>query len=303
MPTFLIIVLAIILAGLIARVLLYRRQIAAIKKWVKTMDPHPGTGVMTGAEPFFHRRGPVGCLLLHGFTGSCQELRELGDYLAQRQITVLCSLLPGHGTNPLDMNKIRREQWYRSSDDAYAQLSAECKEVFICGLSMGGLLTWRLGSKVETKGLISMASLIVVTSTLSKRATAWLLSFIVGMFVPCWTKKKIGNIKDPTEQAQRVAYLHISLRSIRELLRLGMEAWDWMRNLSQDKILMIASLHDPNPKAAEKASELYLAALPKTARLIWLKKSGHLITNDFERHKVFERVFEFIRQNSEILEV
>jgi carboxylesterase len=289
--------------GLTVQIVLHRRQSEAIERWTKTTHRDPKTRIMAGAEPFLHRRGPVGCLLLHGFTGSCQELRELGDYLAERQITVLCPLLPGHGTNPLDMNKIGREQWYRSSDDAYAELAAECKEVFICGLSMGGLLTWRLGSKVETKGLISMASLIVVTSSWRKRATVWLLSFIVGIFVPCITKKQIGNIRDTEEQKKRVAYLHISLKSLRELLRVGMEAWDWMRNLRQDKILMIASADDPNPKAAERASQLYLAVLPKTARLIWLYDSGHLITNDRERHEVFGEVFKFICQNSDVLEV
>lgn len=301
MQTFVIIVLAIIVMGWIARMILHKRQGIKIEKWIETTNQNPETGIIAGAEPFYHRSGPVGCLLLHGFTSSPQELRELGDYLAEREITVLCPLLPGHGTNPLDMNKIRCEQWYRTSDDAYAKLSAECKEVFICGLSMGGLLTWRLGSQVEATGLISLASLIVVTSTWTKRATAWLLSFIVGIFVPCFTKKHIGHIKDPEEQKKRVAYLHISFKSVREFLRLGAEAWGWMSNLRQDKILMIASLHDPNPKAAERASQLYLAALPETARLIWLKKSGHLVTNDYERKQVFEEIYNFIKQNSEIL--
>ena len=289
---------AVVVAGFIARVLLHKWQSHGIRHWYENMNPDPDTGIMAGAAPFFHHHGPVGCLLLHGFTSSPQELRDLGDYLAERDITVLCPLMPGHGTHPLDMEKVNRKDWYRASDDAYAELAAACKEVFVAGLSMGGLLTWRLGSRVETKGLISLSSIIVVTSTWSKRTLATLLSLAVGLFLPCIKKKHIGNILDKEAQKKRVAYLHTPLKSSREFLRLGTEAWDWMANLGQDKILMIQSELDPGPEAARQAAKRYLAALPETARLIWLTKSGHLITNDFEKDVVFEAVYNFIRQNS-----
>jgi esterase/lipase len=173
--------------------------------------------------------------------------------------------------------------------------------VFVAGLSMGGLLAWRLGSRVETKGLISLSSIIVMTSTRAKRMTVRVLSLVVGLFVPCVTKKHIGSIKDPVEQHKRIAYLHISLKAVREFVRLGAEAWKWMRNLRQERILMIASIHDPNPEAAKRASALYVAALPETTRLVWLKDSGHLITNDRERHYVFAEVYGFLERNSEVL--
>jgi carboxylesterase len=38
--------------------------------------------------------GPVGALLIHGFTGSVAETRPMGEYLAARGLTVRCPLLP-----------------------------------------------------------------------------------------------------------------------------------------------------------------------------------------------------------------
>ncbi len=38
--------------------------------------------ILPGAEPFMHRGGPTGCLLIHGFTASPQEMRGLGEHLA-----------------------------------------------------------------------------------------------------------------------------------------------------------------------------------------------------------------------------
>ena len=39
---------------------------------------------MPGAEPFYFKGTAAGCLLLHGFTATPQELRGLGEHLAAR---------------------------------------------------------------------------------------------------------------------------------------------------------------------------------------------------------------------------
>ena len=34
-------------------------------------------------SPFFFEGGPVGCLMIHGFTGAPAEMRPMGEYLAR----------------------------------------------------------------------------------------------------------------------------------------------------------------------------------------------------------------------------
>ena len=54
---------------------------------------------MQGAEGFeFQGDNGKAVLLLHGYTGSASEMRPLGEYLHKHGYTVLCPLLPGHGT-------------------------------------------------------------------------------------------------------------------------------------------------------------------------------------------------------------
>jgi esterase/lipase len=62
-----------------------------------TADRDPA-GIMPGAEPFFFRGGAVGCLVLHGWTGSTQEVRALGAHLATQGYTVFGPRLTHHGT-------------------------------------------------------------------------------------------------------------------------------------------------------------------------------------------------------------
>jgi carboxylesterase len=45
--------------------------------------------LVPGGEPFLLRGGPDGCLLVHGFTALPEEMRLLGDDLAQAGHTVL----------------------------------------------------------------------------------------------------------------------------------------------------------------------------------------------------------------------
>src|SRR5207245_534755 len=79
-----------------------------------------------------------GCLLVHGFTGSPWEMRWLGEQLAGDGHTVLGVRLAGHGTCPEDMSGTRWPHWYAGVLENYRRLRAECEQVRVMGLSMGG---------------------------------------------------------------------------------------------------------------------------------------------------------------------
>ncbi|MEA3336424.1 MAG: hypothetical protein U9R25_10975 [Chloroflexota bacterium] len=91
--------------------------------------------LMPGAEPFFYPGNDVGCLLIHGFTASAQEVHGLGRYLASQGLTVRGLLLPGHGTHPDDMLNADWRMWYAAVRIGYEDLRRRCDQVFAMGLS------------------------------------------------------------------------------------------------------------------------------------------------------------------------
>ena len=94
--------------------------------------------VLPGAKPFFFGGSDVGCLVSHGFTGTTQSMRFLGEYLAQEGgFTVIGPRLTGHGTRPEDMARATAEDWIRDLERAMDTLRQRCQEIFITGLSMG----------------------------------------------------------------------------------------------------------------------------------------------------------------------
>ena len=68
--------------------------------------------VRRGAEPFFlngnGKHGDVGCVCVHGFTASPEEMRWLGEYLNARGLTVYGPRLAGHGLTP---ERMRTQHW------------------------------------------------------------------------------------------------------------------------------------------------------------------------------------------------
>ncbi|MGC9333124.1 MAG: alpha/beta hydrolase, partial [Anaerolineae bacterium] len=96
--------------------------------------------IIPRSEPFFYPRGTTGCLLLHGFTSTPEEMRWLGQDLAGRGYTVLGARLAGHGTEPRDLARTRFRDWRISVEEGLALLRGAAERIVVAGQSMGGLL-------------------------------------------------------------------------------------------------------------------------------------------------------------------
>ena len=98
--------------------------------------------VLKDAEPFAFEGGDIGVLVVHGFTGSTQSMRYLGEGLHRRfGFTVVGPRLPGHGTSPDDMETTGYLDWMGEAERALSELAKRKNKVFVTGLSMGGTLT------------------------------------------------------------------------------------------------------------------------------------------------------------------
>ena len=103
-------------------------------------------GVLPGAGTFFFEGSDVGCLLIHGFTGTPQNIRPLGDFLARRGLSVLAPRLAGHGTTVDDFERTGPEDWIATVEGGLEQLRRSCSSVFAIGISMGGTLALHLAA-------------------------------------------------------------------------------------------------------------------------------------------------------------
>ena len=100
-------------------------------------------------------------LLVHGLTGTPQEMKGIGTLLHRQGYTVVCPRLANHG-EPIDI--LERTTWqdcYRTVRETLEQLkaSAHPRPVFAAGLSMGALLALVLAEECpgEVAGVVGLS--------------------------------------------------------------------------------------------------------------------------------------------------
>jgi len=93
--------------------------------------------VRPGCEPFSLDGGPVGVLMVHGFTGSPASMRPIGEWLASNDVSVEGVRLPGHGTNVDDLRASTWTGWVDAAAAGLAALRERCRTVVTMGQSMG----------------------------------------------------------------------------------------------------------------------------------------------------------------------
>ena len=126
----------------------------------RNLPPEEVLGRRTGEGPFRFEGGPAGCLLIHGLTGTPEEMRYLGDRLHRHMgFTVSGVLLAGHGADASAFQERGWPDWYRSAEQGMLELAETCSPVFVAGFSMGGLIAMALalrhGTTVDALALLA----------------------------------------------------------------------------------------------------------------------------------------------------
>jgi carboxylesterase len=255
--------------------------------------------IREGAESFTFKRGDVCCLLIHGFTGSPWEMREMGEFLAEKNISVIAPRLPGHGTTPEDMFNTRWQNWYGEVEKSYNEAKKISKEVFCAGLSMGGLLTLHLATHCELKGIIPMAAPVYLREI--KLLFIPILKTSLGKIIQKFYKydREVGkDIKDKSMIDKIICYDKTPVPCAISLIELMNHTRDELSKITAP-CLIIQSKYDHTVPPGN-AKYIYERISSKDKEIFYLENSYHVITVDYDKEKVFNKVYEFIRKFSKI---
>ena len=239
-------------------------------------------------EPFFLAGGPQAALLVHGFTGSPPEMRLIGDYLYARGMTVHAPLLPGHGTDPADLNRRRWTEFADRVEQAYSELQARSEQVVLAGLSMGALLTLHHAARDP-----SVPAAVVYSPALRLRNPLSRLLPLLKYVTPAWGKPK-STLTDPQAARHLWSYPTFPTRAGHELLKL-------QRQVRRDLPLVTCPLlivHSTRDDQVHPGSphRVHDRVGSQDKELLLLHNSGHALTVDREWELVAERTYAFIQK-------
>ena len=249
--------------------------------------------ILPGAEPFFFPGGRTGCLLIHGFTGTPFEMRELGQHLAKQGFSVLAPRLFAHATSQEDLHRARWPDWVASVEDGYDLLRGVSDRIIPVGLSMGGVLTILAAARFEVSGAVFMS-----TPYNPPDARMPLLHTVAPLLSLFWrfNPKGASDWHDEPARASHLEYPAHSVRGAAELYGLLLEA---QRALPQVRcpVLIVQSRQDASVPWQD-AELIYDHVGSGDKQILCLDDSGHVVTRDAERKRVFEATAAFVRRVS-----
>lgn len=241
--------------------------------------------VLAGAEPFYFEGNRVGILVSHGFTGSTQSMRPLGEAYTKAGYTVCGPRLLGHGTHHEDMEETTYQEWIASVEEGYAWLKERCDILFVTGLSMGGTLTLYMAENhPEIRGIIPINAAIEIPD----------MAAVQNLKEVRFLDAIGSDIKNP--EVTELAYEKTPVRSIKEIVELMKLVKADLGKIACPALIFVSEEDHVVPP--ENAEFIYEQIASDDKHLVHLKNSYHVATLDFDQQVIIDKTLHFIGKNS-----
>jgi carboxylesterase len=240
--------------------------------------------IIPGAEPYRHDGGPLGVLVLHGFTGSPQSVRPQAEALAEAGYTVDLPLWPGHGTSIEDLVPSRWSDWSEAAEAAFAALAGECEAVALFGLSMGGTLAcWLAEHHPEVRGVCLVNPFVEPPAESFRDVLRGMLAG--GAEVAPGVGSDIAMAG-----RQELAYAGTPIAAALSLFE-GIDAVEAGLSRVTCPVLVLSSREDH--VVPSSSGDVLCAGVSGPAERVWLEKSYHVATLDHDEAEISRRAVAF----------
>jgi carboxylesterase len=207
-----------------------------------------------------------GCLLLHGAKGTPAEMRDFGNYLYSKGLTVFC---PRFSRFDLKERPASWESWVTLADSSYGTLADYSKKIVVVGQSLGGTIGIVLARLYKVPALVLLAPAVAPRLQMKERLTGLTRHVSPSLYsrLAGWNGevlRAMEHVRTTTQDIQSPT-LVLQARDDRVLSTRGL------------KLLRKWSTHPDS-------------------EVVLLPQGSHAITRGPSKEEVFERVFKFVER-------
>jgi carboxylesterase len=252
------------------------------------LDSAPiGAIVRPEAEPYAGGSGEVAVLLCHGFTGSPKGMIDWARHLESAGFRVVVPRLPGHGTSWQELNRTEWVDWYACVEDAFRELVAQSRQVFIAGLSAGGALALRLAQQHPA----SVAGLILVNPMINLTDPRIRVLPVLQRLVPSLA----GIVNDIAMPGQdECGYNRNPLRALYSLTLMTADVRAHLAEVVQPLLVYRSVTDHVVDPSSVRLLRAGVASPDQT--YVALTRSYHVATLDYDAAQIFDGSVEFCRR-------
>ena len=241
--------------------------------------------IRPGSEPFTLPGGPIGIVMVHGFTGSPASMRPMGQWFAEQGLCVEGVRLPGHGTSVEDLRLRQWTEWFDEVVAATSRMRERCRTTVVLGQSMGGALVLHLAAARpgDVDGLVLCSPYVFDIRLLALPVGRLLRKQVPG----------VGNdIARPGQDEK--AYEVLPVEGIATMFRLLQLARVELPRVRAPALVFEPGQDHTIPRSNPR--KVYEALGSERKELIRCPRSFHVITLDNDAEMVRERVLAFARE-------
>jgi carboxylesterase len=212
----------------------------------------------------------------------------MGEYLGNLGYTIMGVRLAGHATQPDDMLRTQWQDWLSSVEDGYYLLKGCVDQVFVMGLSMGGILSILFASQHPVSGVVAMSTPYALPDDPRLpflQTLSWLMPKV---------KKGPSDWHNLEAGKDHVDYPYFPTCAIIQLRDLLAEMRSALPKVHVP-VLLIHSKQDTGV-APHNAEQILAAIGSQDKQLLWVENSGHVIPREPDRFLAFKAANEFIQR-------
>lgn len=237
-------------------------------------------------KPFTFTGGKRAVLLLHGFTGTTADVRMLGRFLQNEGYTCHAPLYRGHGVPPEELVTYSPDDWWEDVEAAYDHLKNEgYDEIAVCGLSLGGVFTLKLGLSKPVKGIVSMCAPVRPRTEEAIK---------IGFLKYAKEYKQLEKKNNDDIEKEVNALKETSMDTLYQLRQLMDDVRSEL-DLIYSPAFIVQARHDEMIDT-ESATIIYNEIETDDKEIKWYEDSTHVITLGDEKEQLHQDILSFLNE-------
>lgn len=227
--------------------------------------------------------GERAVLLLHSFTGTIQDIKEVAEALNEEGFTCYAPCYTGHGLHVSEFVKYDIQDWWKDVEAAYHFLQAEgYQEIDVIGVSLGGIFSLKLAEQFDVGRVVGMSipyekrekGVIERLNTYGERLQHYILC------TDDEQTEEMARIRDYETGAQRFeAFTDATMKEL--------------KNITAPTLLMYGGQDDPSYReSAFKVAEALTKVDDK--EVVCFENAGHLMPRSEDKSAIIERIVDFL---------
>ncbi|WP_029422839.1 alpha/beta hydrolase [Alicyclobacillus macrosporangiidus] len=221
------------------------------------------------------------CVLVHGFTGSPEELTPLADRLREADYEVALPVLAGHGRAKDDLKRATASAWIQS---VVPHVRAAAKPVHLVGFSMGAMICATVARRQ------TVASLTMLAPAVYYAGPTQMFRQIAGVIKETWASRATpGQLRQRIDKVTNTPLQ--SLMQFRRAVQLGKSALPHLT-------LPVCVVHGEKDELVEPRSAFYVhgAVSSPFKELHMIPNAGHMLCYSAQADQVADIVLNFLEK-------